>query len=89
MPERAAAESGSRAVPAGARPAARLGLGVAVITWPPGTRLLPATGAARCGDAHLSLIERFNVALLESLSAPTDRQLVDVVAELLGVAADA
>jgi hypothetical protein len=43
-----------------------------------------ATGTIACGGAHWPLVDRFNQSLHASCLVPTDRPLVDVVAQLLG-----
>lgn len=47
-----------------------------------------ATGALHCSEDHRGLIERFQESMNASLLAPTDRPLIDVVAQMLGAAAD-
>jgi hypothetical protein len=48
-----------------------------------------ATGAIACGDEHRELINRFNVALLDSLEHADDTPLLDVCDRLLLQAAAA
>lgn len=46
-----------------------------------------ATGAEYCAETHRPLIERFNESMRASLMAVTDRQLIDIVAQMLLAAA--
>lgn len=45
-----------------------------------------ATAAVPCRPGHRRLMERFNLLMGDSLVNPTDRPLIDVVAELLAQA---
>jgi hypothetical protein len=42
-----------------------------------------ATGACACQESHRTLMRRFNDRMRAGLEHPSDRQLVDVVAETL------
>jgi hypothetical protein len=45
-----------------------------------------ATAAVSCSDLHVGLMTTFNESMVKSLENPTNRDLVDVVQELLGEA---
>jgi hypothetical protein len=47
----------------------------------------PAVACLRCGPDHLELMERFHLALTDSLVNPSARPLIDIVDELLEGAA--
>ncbi len=47
-----------------------------------------AVGVSPCAPAHRALLERFSLALTDSLVNPTHRPLIDVVDELLTAAAE-
>lgn len=46
----------------------------------------PTTLASPCASEHLHIVEHFSLLLRESLVAPQNRPLVDVVEDLLGQA---